>query len=69
MAIPIKYNFRNLFVRKVSTGMTVLVIGLVSAVFLCVLALAQGVTRTLSVTASTRNVLTMRVGAIFASLS
>jgi putative ABC transport system permease protein len=62
MAIPLKYNFRNLLVRRVSTGMTVTVIGLVVAVFLCVLALAQGVTRTLSVTASTRNVLTMRVG-------
>ncbi len=62
MAIPLKYNFRNLLVRRVSTGMTVFVIGLVVAVFLCVLALVQGVTRTLSVTASTRNVLTMRVG-------
>ena len=62
MAIPLKYNFRNLVARKVSTGMTAFVIGLVVAVFLCVLALVQGVTRTLSVTASTRNVLTMRVG-------
>jgi putative ABC transport system permease protein len=62
MAIPLKYNFRNLLVRRVSTGMTVFVIGLVVAVFLCVLALVQGVTRTLSVTASNRNVLTLRVG-------
>ncbi|HKA37164.1 MAG TPA: ABC transporter permease [Thermoanaerobaculia bacterium] len=62
MAIPLKYNFRNLLVRRVSTGMTVFVIGLVVAVFLCVLALVQGVTRTLSVTASTRNVVTLRVG-------
>jgi putative ABC transport system permease protein len=62
MAIPVKYNFRNLVARKVSTGMTAFVIGLVVAVFLCVLALVQGVTRTLSVTASTRNVLAMRVG-------
>ncbi len=62
MAIPLKYNFRNLVARKVSTGMTAFVIGLVVAVFLCVLALVQGVTRTLSVTASTRNILTMRVG-------
>jgi putative ABC transport system permease protein len=62
MAIPLKYNFRNLLVRRVSTGMTVFVIGLVVAVFLCVLALVQGVTRTLTVTASTRNVLTLRVG-------
>ena len=63
MAIPLKYNLRNLVARKTSTGMTALVIGLVVAVFLCVLALVQGVTRTLTVTASTRNVLAMRVGA------
>ena len=63
MAIPVKYNLRNLIARKTSTGMTAFVIGLVVAVFLCVLALVQGVTRTLSVTASDRNVLTMRVGA------
>ena len=62
MAIPIKYNFRNLVARKTSTGMTTFVIGLVVAVFLSVLALVQGVTRTLSVTASNRNVIAMRVG-------
>jgi putative ABC transport system permease protein len=62
MAIPLKYNFRNLVARRTSTGMTAFVIGLVVAVFLCVLALVQGVTRTLSVNASTRNVLAMRVG-------
>ena len=32
MAIPLKYNIRNLMVRKVSTGMTVFVIALVSAI-------------------------------------
>jgi putative ABC transport system permease protein len=63
VAVPLKYNLRNLRVRKVSTGMTIVVIALVVAVFLSVLALAQGVTRTLSVNASTRNVMTMRVGA------
>ncbi len=62
MAIPLKYNLRNLFVRRVSTAMTVFVVCLVVAVFLFVLALWQGVSRTLSVTASTRNVITMRVG-------
>jgi putative ABC transport system permease protein len=62
MAVPLKYNLRNLVARRTSTGMTAFVIGLVVAVFLCVLALVQGVTRTLSVTASTRNVLAMRVG-------
>src|SRR6266568_2832805 len=62
MAIPLKYNLRNLFVRKVSTAMTVFVVCLVVTVFLFVLALWQGVSRTLSITASTRNVITMRVG-------
>lgn len=62
MAIPLKYNIRNLIVRKVSTLMTLAVICLVVTVFLFVLALWQGVTRTLSVNASERNVLTMRVG-------
>lgn len=62
MAIPLKYNVRNLVNRKVSTGMTVLVICLVVTVFLFVLALWQGVNSTLSVNASTRNILTMRVG-------
>jgi len=62
MAIPLKYNLRNLFVRKVSTAMTVFVVCLVVTVFLFVLALWQGVSRTLSVTASTRNIITMRVG-------
>ncbi|HTO89019.1 MAG TPA: ABC transporter permease [Thermoanaerobaculia bacterium] len=62
MAIPLKYNLRNLLGRKVSTLMTVAVVALVVTVFLFVLSLWQGVERTLSVNASTRNVLTMRVG-------
>jgi putative ABC transport system permease protein len=62
MAIPLKYNFRNLMVRKVSTGMTVFVICLVVTVFLFVLSLWSGVTRTLSTNASERNVIVMRVG-------
>ena len=62
MAIPLKYNLRNLLGRRVSTLMTIAVVALVVTVFLFVLSLWQGVERTLSVNASTRNVLTMRVG-------
>src|ERR1700737_3391972 len=62
MAIPIKYNLRNLTVRKVSTGMTVLVVCLVVTVFLFVPALWEGVGPPLLVPAPTRNVLAMRVG-------
>ena len=62
MAIPLKYNLRNLMVRRVSTAMTVFVICLVVTVFLFVLSLANGVTRTLSTNASDRNVIAMRIG-------
>lgn len=62
MGIPLKYNLRNLMVRRVSTGMTVFVICLVVTVFLFVLSLSSGVTRTLSTNASDRNVIAMRIG-------
>ena len=63
MAIPLKYNLRNLFVRKVSTGMTVFVIALVVLVFLMVMSLAEGITKTLTRSTSSRNVIVMRTGA------
>jgi len=63
MAIPLKYNFRNLFVRKVSTGMTVFVIALVVFVFVVIMSLVEGIKKTLSKSMSDRNVIVMRVGA------
>jgi len=63
MGIPLKYNLRNLVVRKVSTAMTVLGIALVVTVFLLVMSLAEGVRKTLSTTVSPLNVISLRVGA------
>ncbi len=63
MWIPIKYNLRNLVVRKISTGMTVLGIALVVTVFLLVMSLAEGVRQTLTTTVSPKNVIVLRVGA------
>jgi len=63
MAIPVKYNFRNLFVRKVSTGMTVFVIALVVTVFVVIMSLVEGIQKTLSKSVSDRNVVVMRTGA------
>lgn len=60
MAIPLKYNIRNLFVRKVTTGLTVLGIGLVVAVFLSVMSLAEGLTRVFKASGSEKNVLVLR---------
>lgn len=63
MAIPLKYNLRNLIVRKVSTAMTVFVIGLVVTVFMVIMSLVEGLHRTLSRSVSDLNVVVMRVGA------
>ncbi len=60
LGIPLKYNIRNLFVRKVTTGLTVLGIGLVVAVFLCVMALGEGLTRVFTASGSENNVLVLR---------
>ncbi len=41
MALPLKYNFRNITVRKSSTLATALTIGLTVGVYLMVMALAR----------------------------
>jgi putative ABC transport system permease protein len=63
MAIPLKYNVRNLLVRRISTAMTVLSIGLVVAVFLCLMALSAGIERTLTASGDPGNVLVLRKSA------
>jgi len=60
LSIPLKYNWRNLFVRKITTGLTVLGIGLVVAVFLCVMALGEGLSRVFTASGSDQNVLVLR---------
>src|SRR6266545_4582259 len=63
LGIPLKYNVRNLFVRKVTTSLTVLGIGLVVAVFLCVMSLGEGLTRVFTASGSENNVLVLRQNA------
>ena len=63
MAIPLKYNFRNLLVRRATTLMTAFSITLTVAVFVVLMALAQGLQISLSATGQPLNVLIMREGA------
>ena len=63
MKIPIIYNFRSLKGRPVSTTFTALGIGLVVAVFVAMLALANGFAEALKSTGSPENVLILRKGA------
>ena len=62
MALPLKYNLRNLVVRKGSTLATAFTIGLTVAVFLLVMALARGIDLTLSSSGEPLNVMVVREG-------
>ena len=63
MKIPLIYNVRSVLQRPVSTAFTALGIGLVVAVFVAMLALANGFTAALAKTGGDDNVLVMRKGA------
>lgn len=63
MAIPLSYNYRNLFARKLTTLMTVLGITLVVFVFAAVLMLAYGLRKTLVSTGSLDNFIVIRKSA------
>ena len=63
MKIPLIYNVRSVLQRPVSTAFTALGIGLVVAVFIAMLALANGFASALATTGGDDNVLVMRKGA------
>ena len=63
MKIPFVYNLRSVTQRPVSTALTALGIGLVVAVFVAMLALANGFIAALTKTGSVDNVLLLRRGA------
>ena len=62
MSIPLAYNLRNLVVRKTTTIMTALGIGLTVAVLLAILMMVNGLRSTLASSGDPLNVLVMRHG-------
>jgi len=62
MAIPLKYNLRNLVVRRVSTLMTVSTVALVVAVFIAIMSLASGLNTVLVSSGSPENLIVVREG-------
>jgi putative ABC transport system permease protein len=62
VALPISYNLRNLLVRRTATALTALGIAAVVAVFVCVLALAEGFRAALAGTGRADRVLVVRKG-------
>ncbi|MCX6591541.1 MAG: ABC transporter permease [Acidobacteria bacterium] len=63
MAIPLSYNIRNLVVRRTTTLMTALGVGLTVAVLLSVLAMVQGLKTAFESSGDPLNILVMRKGA------
>ncbi len=63
MAIPLKYNFRSLLVRRVSTLMTGGGIALVVAVFVVVMAMVAGLASSITEAGSPDNLIVLRKGA------
>src|SRR5262249_54101629 len=64
MSIPLAYNLRNLIVRRTTTLMTALGIGLTVAVLLASFALINGLRTTLAASGDPLNVLVFRKSAI-----
>ncbi len=64
MAVPLRYNVRNLLVRRVSTGMTIFGIALVVFTFVSMMALARGLEGTLTESGSPENAVVLRRGAL-----
>lgn len=69
MTIPLTYNFRNLFVRKLSTSLTFFVVSVVVAVLCILLSFAAGIRESLKATGSASNVLVLKTGATAESTS
>jgi putative ABC transport system permease protein len=63
MAIPISYNLRNLWVRKTTTALTAMGIGLTVAVLVAVLALVEGLRSSFEASGGPLHVLVLRKGA------
>lgn len=62
MKVPFSYNWRNLWARKLTTGLTVIGISLVVFVFAAVLMLSEGIRDTMVATGSRDNVVIIRKG-------
>lgn len=69
MALPLSYNWRNLFVRKLSTALTFTVVGVIVAVLCILLSFAAGIRISLRSSGSPLNVMVLKTGATAESTS
>lgn len=69
MALPLSYNWRNLFVRKLSTGLTFLLVAVVVFVLAVLLSFALGIRASLAATGSPKNIIALKPGSTAESTS
>lgn len=69
MALPLSYNWRNLFVRKLSTGLTFVLVAVVVFVLAVLLSFSEGIRASLSSTGSPRNIMVLKPGSTSESTS
>ena len=69
MALPLYYNWRNLLRRRMSTGLTFVVVTTVVFVLSVLLSFAAGIRESLAASGSARNVLVLKPGATSESTS
>lgn len=63
MAMPLSYHWRQLFVRKSTTLLTVLVVAAVVAVFVWMLSFAAALDSSLSMASDARKIIILQQGA------
>jgi ABC-type lipoprotein release transport system permease subunit len=69
MALPLAYNWRNLFVRKLSTALTFTVVAVVVFVLTVLLSFAAGIRASLTASGTPRNVIVLKPGSTSESTS
>ncbi|MBI3759290.1 MAG: ABC transporter permease [Deltaproteobacteria bacterium] len=69
MALPLSYNWRNLYVRKLNSGLTFLVVAVVVFVLAVLLAYVAGIKASLLASGQTSNLLILKPGATAESTS
>ncbi|MCG3127976.1 MAG: hypothetical protein CHACPFDD_02849 [Phycisphaerae bacterium] len=69
MILPLSYNWRNLFVRKLSTGLTFIVVAVIVLVLAVLLSFAAGIRASLVATGSPLNLIVLKPGATAESTS
>lgn len=69
MTLPLAYNWHNLFVRKLSTTLTFIVVAVVVLVLSVLLSFAAGIRASLAASGSLRNLIVLRPGSTAESTS